>query len=132
MKLYTSYFANPYLKHVSPNTCLISITRFPPKNWTGPQFQTLAPSPELLKHVKSTHDHEYYTQVFNSQLSILDHQMILDQIGSISNNSQIVILLCYETPQDFCHRHLVSQWLNSNGITCEEYPSPHSQEPSLF
>ena len=25
-----------------------------------------------------------------------------------------VILLCFEKPGEFCHRHLVAQWLKSN------------------
>jgi hypothetical protein len=30
------------------------------------------------------------------------------------------VLLCYEKPGDFCHRHLVARWLTLNGIECEE------------
>ena len=29
-------------------------------------------------------------------------------------------LVCYEKPSDFCHRHLVADWLNKNGYDCEE------------
>jgi hypothetical protein len=29
--------------------------------------------------------------------------------------------LCYEKPQDFCHRHLVSDWMRSVGINIEEF-----------
>ena len=32
-----------------------------------------------------------------------------------------IALLCYEKPDDFCHRHLVADWLNKNGYKCEEY-----------
>lgn len=31
-----------------------------------------------------------------------------------------VCLLCYETPEKFCHRHLVCNWLNDHGIECRE------------
>ena len=27
---------------------------------------------------------------------------------------------CYEKPSDFCHRHLVADWLNKNGVECKE------------
>lgn len=27
-----------------------------------------------------------------------------------------IVLLCYEKPEDFCHRHLVADWLNSSKI----------------
>ena len=32
-----------------------------------------------------------------------------------------IALICYEKPTDFCHRHLVSDWLNKNGFKCDEY-----------
>jgi uncharacterized protein (DUF488 family) len=32
-----------------------------------------------------------------------------------------VILICYEKPSDFCHRHLVAKWFIENGINCEEF-----------
>ena len=35
--------------------------------------------------------------------------------------SDKIILLCYEKPGDFCHRHLVSDWFNQNGIFCQEF-----------
>lgn len=31
-----------------------------------------------------------------------------------------IALLCYEKPDDFCHRHLVADWLRKNGYECEE------------
>lgn len=34
-----------------------------------------------------------------------------------------IVLLCYEKPTDFCHRHLVAQWLIENGFECKEYKS---------
>lgn len=32
-----------------------------------------------------------------------------------------IALICYEKPTDFCHRHLVADWLNKNGFKCDEY-----------
>lgn len=31
-----------------------------------------------------------------------------------------IALICYEKPTDFCHRHLVAEWLTTNGIKCDE------------
>lgn len=31
-----------------------------------------------------------------------------------------IALICYEKPSDFCHRHLVAQWLRDNGFGCSE------------
>ena len=31
------------------------------------------------------------------------------------------VMLCYEKPGDFCHRHLIADWITKNtGITVEE------------
>lgn len=32
-----------------------------------------------------------------------------------------ICLICFEKPTDFCHRHLVADWLTKNGFQCEEY-----------
>jgi uncharacterized protein (DUF488 family) len=32
-----------------------------------------------------------------------------------------IALVCYEKPTDFCHRHLVADWLKEHGYECEEF-----------
>ena len=32
-----------------------------------------------------------------------------------------IVLVCYEIPSDFCHRHLVADWLRERGFDIEEY-----------
>ena len=39
-----------------------------------------------------------------------------------------IALICYEKPTDFCHRHLVADWLNKNGIECEEWEEMQGAE----
>lgn len=125
MKIFTSYFTN---RNLPDSLVKISISRFPPKGWTGLQYLPLAPSPELLAHVKQTHDHDHYTDVFGNQLKSLDKNQVLEDIGKLSGNRDTV-LLCYEKPGNFCHRHLVAEWLS--GV--EEYISPGDTcEESLF
>ena len=33
-----------------------------------------------------------------------------------NNKNFDIVLLCYEKPDEFCHRHLVAEWFNRNGI----------------
>lgn len=40
---------------------------------------------------------------------------------SVENGFKEVVLLCYERPNDFCHRHLVAEWLREAGYNIEEY-----------
>ena len=30
------------------------------------------------------------------------------------------ILLCYERPEDFCHRHIIANWFKAYGHECKE------------
>ena len=44
----------------------------------------------------------------------------------LSNNAENIILLCYEKSTDFCHRHLVANWINENNtlrINIKEWSS---------
>lgn len=50
---------------------------------------------------------ELYIEYVLTPLSLSD---IFNKITSISSN---VVLLCYETPFKFCHRHIVSHWLSN-------------------
>ena len=76
---------------------------------------------------KENHDNDYYIKCFNEQ--VLDKTNILtvlkdltDLINSVDDDiGKEICLICYEKPSDFCHRHLVADWLNKNGFECKEY-----------
>ena len=47
---------------------------------------------------------------------------LTDLINSVNDHiGKEICLICYEKPSDFCHRHLVADWLNKNGFECKEY-----------
>lgn len=75
---------------------------------------------------KKNHDNDYYIKCFKEQ--VLDKLNLLDVMGDlinmtmeVKNEPKDIALIYYEKPSDFCHRHLVSDWLNKNGISCREY-----------
>lgn len=85
---------------------------------------------------KETHDNEYYIKHF--QKDVLDnlevvrvlhelHGLLPEEVkiqiqSSVwSNTEWHIALICYEKPSDFCHRHLVADWLNKHGIKVEEF-----------
>ena len=74
---------------------------------------------------KETHDNEYYIRCFNEQvLNKLNIQNVIrDLIDLIPEgmSDKSIALICYEKPEDFCHRHLVAKWFNDNGINCKEW-----------
>ena len=89
---------------------------------------------------KSAHDDEYYIEHFNREvLGPLNPQKVLDDIQALipekirngmsapvwENDNVHVVLLCYEKRGDFCHRHLVSKWINDwagKDLVQEWYP----------
>ena len=58
---------------------------------------------------------------FNEEvLNQLNVNNVIKDLKSLVNNNSIV-LICYEKPDDFCHRHLVANWFNENGVNCKEW-----------
>ena len=120
--IYTSYFAN--LKSLPDNIVPISICGKAPDWYKGLQYKKLAPKYDFFMKWKENHDNDYYIKCFNeqvlNQLNVED--VIHDLVGYLDPNEDIdIALLCYEKPGDFCHRHLVADWLNENGIECKEW-----------
>ena len=122
--IYTSYFAK--LKSLPDNVIPISICGKAPDWYKGLQYMKLAPKYDFFMEWKKNHDNDYYIKCFNEQ--VLDKLDILtvirDLIDLTISAEQInkdICLICYEKPLDFCHRHLVAEWLRKNGFECEEW-----------
>lgn len=121
--IYTSYFAK--LKSLPDNIVPISICGKAPDWYTGLQYKKLAPKYDFFMKWKEDHDNDYYIKCFNEQvLDKLDAKTVLMELSELAgfiNRHNDICLICYEKPSDFCHRHLVSDWLNENGFRCEEW-----------
>lgn len=132
--IYTSYFAQ--LKNLPNNIIPISICGKAPDWYQGLQYKKLAPKYDFFMKWKENHDNNYYIKCFNEQvlnklevLKVLnDFQLLIpDHIKEkmntpVWNNKYFhVALICYEKPEDFCHRHLVADWLKNYGIKVEEW-----------
>ena len=122
--IYTSYFAK--LKSLPDNIVPISICGKAPDWYKGLQYKKLAPKYDFFMEWKKNHDNDYYIKCFNEQ--VLDKLDILTVIRnlidltiSIGQANKGICLICYEKPADFCHRHLVAEWLRQNGFECEEW-----------
>jgi len=122
-KIYTSYFAKirSFPKDFEP----IAICGGIPSWYNGSWTKILAPKIGFFNEWKyNNHDNQYYTDHFYSEvLSELDPDEIVSKLFEISGKEKILCLICYEKPEDFCHRHLVAEWLNKNAtdIIVEEF-----------
>ena len=119
MKIYTSYYAN--LKNIPEDIIPISIAGKCPDFYEGLQYKKLAPKYWFFQQWKINNDNDFYIENFNKEvLNTLTPKKVIEDLISLSKGADVV-LLCYEKPGDFCHRHLVANWLNDNGIDCEEF-----------
>lgn len=125
MKIYTSYFAN--LRKIPGDIIPISICRKPPNGYNGLEYKGLAPSLSLLSAWKKSPNEKAYRKVFCNILDRLDPHMILNDLLNMSEGRDIV-LICYEHPSKFCHRHLVAEWLNEHGYNVEEWKEKKDED----
>ena len=130
--IYTSYFAK--LKQLPKNITPISICGKAPDWYKGLQYKILAPKYDFFMEWKKNHDNDYYIKCFNEQvLNKLNAEQVVKELDNLLLNETLafdyngdlkevprIALICYEKPSDFCHRHLVADWLNKNGVECKE------------
>ena len=121
--IYTTYFAKlrSLPKHITP----IAICGKAPTGFKGPVYRAVAPKYDFFMQWKATGDNDYYVKCFKEHvLSTLNPARVVAdlyyQIGKAPCSCDIA-LVCYEKPTDFCHRHLVADWLTQHGYECEEY-----------
>ena len=132
--IYTSYFAK--LKFLPAHIIPISICGKAPDWYKGLQYKKLAPKYDFFMKWKENHDNDYYVKCFKEQVlnkldvirtlhelhGLLPYEVKVDIKSSVwSNSDWHIALICYEKPTDFCHRHLVADWLHENGIECKEW-----------
>lgn len=135
--IYTTYFAN--LKNLDHETsCSIAICGKSPDGYKGLEYKKLAPKWWFFKQWKENHDNDFYIENFNKEvLSVTSPQKVMTDIRNIiafvygvdmvdyserwwENVPYDIYLVCYEKPNDFCHRHLVADWFTANGIEVKE------------
>lgn len=112
--IYTGYFSNiqKYLNNINDLT-LIGIAGKLPSFLNSNNIihmKELAPSWSIFSEYKKDNNEQRYAERFYLEILSQKNPMeILTKINSCGSNS---ILLCYESPSNFCHRHLVAEWLN--------------------
>lgn len=111
--IYTSYFAKMRKMTPEQKERCMSIARFTPKGVNIPINTMLAPKWDILKAYKEDGDEEKYTKAYQEYLKTLN-------VHKVGANMQDRILLCYEKPETFCHRHILAEWLSDHGYECEE------------
>lgn len=89
------------------NKNAVAICRYVPSCYSGRIYKKLAPSETLIRDWKcgDLSQEDYEIRYYKECLSMLDPVTVYDELG------ESAILLCYEKPNEFCHRHLVANWI---------------------
>ena len=127
--IYTGYYSK-IKEYADSGLTLLSISR------TKPEFvkscidiPQLFPSDKILwDHKKGKIDDMEYTSKYLDQLNELGIDRIIKMIQIFGDD---VVLLCWESPEKFCHRHILADYINKNsGVVVEEFGKEN--EISLF
>ena len=112
MLIYTSYFDN--LKNIPKDIIPIAICGKSPDWYDGIEYKRLAPKYSFFQEWKKNGDNNYYIEHFNKEvLDKLSAAAVYEELEDLCNGWACA-LICYEKPDDFCHRHLVADWLETN------------------
>lgn len=117
--IYTGYFAKTKF-YTEQGLQVISIAGKAPDFFKGPKYPSLAPSYSMFMDWKKGRiDNMEYTSQFNKHLETLDKEAVRRFLTSFDKD---IVLLCYEKTGDFCHRHIVADWIeNELGMRVDEY-----------
>ena len=121
--MFTSYFAK--VKYLKENGLIpIAICAKIPEWYSGLHYKELAPKYECFMEWKRSHNNNEFTERYKEEVLFkLDSVKVILQLQELAGTTDIsrIVLICYEKSTDFCHRHIVSQWLQQHGISCEEW-----------
>ena len=85
----------------------VAISRKAPDYFQGKRDTRFAPTWDMLNQYHDDKDEELYTRKYLKILSQYSAQDVADQFPDGT------IFLCYEAPNDFCHRHIFADWLRA-------------------
>lgn len=118
--IYTGYYSKVKV-YIESGLVPVSISRTKPEfiKEIDTIFQ-LAPEQNILWNYKNgVIDEMEYTSKYLSQLDRIGIREILKSIHKYGDN---VVLLCWEAPDKFCHRHILADYINKRtNLNIKEY-----------
>lgn len=110
MNIYTSYFSHASSLD-SSRFFVVSISRFSPRGFHGFECLEFAPPADLLRSFKRGLSERDYSRLYREWvLECCDVRRVFVDIAKVCGGRDIV-LCCYERPDSFCHRHLLSDYV---------------------
>lgn len=130
MKIHTSYFGKSRkLKAEHPDWVQIAVCGKMVFPWKGLRYSRLAPKVGFFTEWKRNGDNAFYIRHYNDEvLKPLDRESVLAELAELAGGEdRTVVLMCYEKPEDFCHRHLAAKWL----LQSERDDNPKQKDGSI-
>jgi uncharacterized protein YeaO (DUF488 family) len=80
------------------------------------EYKLLAPSSDSVFKLKNNKmSQEDFINAYTDKLKELDLEQILEDLYDYEGITDTeIVLLCYEKSTDFCHRHILREYLNEN------------------
>ena len=122
MDIWTGYYAK-MKKYKEIGLVPVSIAYGTPIWYEGETCFELAPPRKLLmKYKDGVISSDEYATEYNSFLGKVDWSMIIEKLFKISDkhDGSDLVLVCFEKSGDFCHRHLLAEYLTKHGLKVEE------------
>jgi len=125
VKVYTSYYSAT--DKLPAELKQVGVSGWVPESFNGVRLKELAPKREwwmewhskFKDNINSKESIEWYTVKYKETvLDVVDFNEIKGRLEQLGGD---VVLLCFERPGSFCHRHLIAKWLSENGLPCSEY-----------
>lgn len=111
VKIYTSHFRG---KKIGRG---ISIATRQPSGMVLNEFKRLAPYKWMIADHVTIPD---YMKAFEDILATLDPNDVVEKLIEVAHGSKEFTLCCWEKPGEFCHRHMVAEWLKKAGYEVVE------------
>lgn len=115
MEIKTGYFGQ-MRKYIEMGYTPTSIVLFPPKWYNGKNLKVYAPSLELFNNYRTGRiaderfKLEYELEVEDTGLEPLKQYIKEKEQEGVSK----IVLLCFEKPNETCHRHILAKYINEN------------------
>lgn len=122
-KVWTSFYGN-FANLDKYGVVPIRVARMAPRfNRKHDAYLQLAPTKEMLAEAKSgDYDHKDWRRRFDLILAELDPHKVYKELLEIGVNRDVAIL-CYEKPDERCHRKYVLDWFKAAGYEIAEFPT---------
>ena len=127
--IYTGYYSKTK-EYESHGLTPVGISGKIPDGFMGSRYQQLAPKYDWWKQWHDEHmSNDWFVEkYYETVLNQLNPALVLSDLQKIGKD---IVLLCYETPEKFCHRHLAAEWLNKKlNLNICEFKLP--EQPDLF